>query len=43
VIASLTCGIVLGVVSGDLRRLDWLLMRVTDALMAFPNICWRSH
>ena len=38
VIASLTCGTVLGVVSGYVRRLDGLLMRVTDALMAFPDI-----
>ena len=28
----------LGVVSGYVRRLDGLLMRVTDALMAFPDI-----
>jgi peptide/nickel transport system permease protein len=38
VIASLACGTVLGVVSGYVRRLDGLLMRVTDALMAFPDI-----
>ena len=38
VIVSLTCGTVLGVVSGYVRRLDGLLMRVTDALMAFPDI-----
>ena len=38
VIASLTCGTVLGVVSGYVRQLDGLLMRVTDALMAFPDI-----
>ena len=37
VIASLTCGNVLGV-SGYVRWLDGLLMRVTDALMAFPDI-----
>ena len=38
VIASLTCGTILGVVSGYVRQLDGLLMRVTDALMAFPDI-----
>jgi len=38
VIVSLSCGIVLGVVSGYVRQLDGLLMRVTDALMAFPDI-----
>jgi peptide/nickel transport system permease protein len=38
VIASLTCGTVLGVVSGYVRQLDGLLMRITDALMAFPDI-----
>ena len=38
VFVSLTCGTVLGVVSGYVRRLDGLLMRVTDALMAFPDI-----
>ena len=38
VVTSLTCGTVLGVVSGYVRRLDGLLMRVTDALMAFPDI-----
>jgi peptide/nickel transport system permease protein len=38
VLVSLTCGTILGVVSGYVRRLDGLLMRVTDALMAFPDI-----
>ena len=38
VLVSLTFGTVLGVVSGYVRRLDGLLMRVTDALMAFPDI-----
>jgi peptide/nickel transport system permease protein len=38
VIASLICGTTLGVVSGYVRQLDGLLMRVTDALMAFPDI-----
>ncbi len=38
VLVSLTCGTVLGVISGYVRRLDGLLMRVTDALMAFPDI-----
>ena len=37
VIASLICGTTLGVVSGYVRQLDGLLMRVTDALMAFPD------
>ena len=38
VLVSLACGTLLGVVSGYVRRLDGLLMRVTDALMAFPDI-----
>jgi peptide/nickel transport system permease protein len=38
VLVSLLCGTVLGVVAGYVRRLDGLLMRVTDALMAFPDI-----
>ena len=38
VIVSVSCGTVLGVVSGYVRKLDGLLMRVTDALMAFPDI-----
>ncbi len=38
VIVSVICGTILGVVSGYVRRLDGLLMRVTDALMAFPDI-----
>jgi len=38
VLVSLACGTSLGVVSGYVRRLDGLLMRVTDALMAFPDI-----
>jgi peptide/nickel transport system permease protein len=38
VLASLICGTTLGVISGYVRRLDGLLMRVTDALMAFPDI-----
>ena len=38
VLVSLTCGTTLGVISGYVRRLDGLLMRVTDALMAFPDI-----
>ncbi|HEX3350894.1 MAG TPA: ABC transporter permease [Acetobacteraceae bacterium] len=38
VLLSLVCGTVLGIVSGYVRRLDGLLMRVTDALMAFPDI-----
>jgi peptide/nickel transport system permease protein len=38
VLVSLVCGIILGVVAGYVRRLDGLLMRVTDALMAFPDI-----
>jgi peptide/nickel transport system permease protein len=37
-LVSLTCGTVLGVISGYVRELDSLLMRVTDALMAFPDI-----
>jgi peptide/nickel transport system permease protein len=38
VLASVTCGTVLGVASGYVRQLDGLLMRITDALMAFPDI-----
>jgi peptide/nickel transport system permease protein len=38
VFVSLILGTILGVVSGYVRRLDGLLMRVTDALMAFPDI-----
>jgi peptide/nickel transport system permease protein len=38
VVVSLSCGTVLGLISGYVRRLDGLLMRVTDALMAFPDI-----
>jgi peptide/nickel transport system permease protein len=38
VLTSLTCGTILGVIAGYVRRLDGLLMRVTDALMAFPDI-----
>ena len=38
VLVSLACGAVLGVVSGYVRRLDGPLMRVTDAMMAFPDI-----
>jgi peptide/nickel transport system permease protein len=38
VLVSLACGTLLGVISGYVRRLDGLLMRVTDALMAFPDI-----
>jgi peptide/nickel transport system permease protein len=38
VLASLFCGTLLGVASGYVRQLDGLLMRVTDALMAFPDI-----
>jgi peptide/nickel transport system permease protein len=38
VLVSLSCGTVLGVVSGYVRELDGLLMRITDALMAFPDI-----
>lgn len=38
VLVSLTCGTVIGVVSGYIRQFDGILMRVTDALMAFPDI-----
>jgi peptide/nickel transport system permease protein len=38
VLVSLTCGTILGVIAGYVRQLDELLMRVTDALMAFPDI-----
>ncbi len=32
------CGLVLGLVAGYYRRLDSLLMRIADGLMAFPSI-----
>ncbi|MBV9783049.1 MAG: ABC transporter permease [Acidisphaera sp.] len=32
------CGLLLGLLAGYVRRLDGVLMRVTDALMAFPDI-----
>jgi peptide/nickel transport system permease protein len=38
VVFSLIAGTMLGVVSGYVRQLDGLLMRLTDALMAFPDI-----
>ena len=38
VLLSCVIGTVLGVIAGYVRRLDGLLMRVTDALMAFPDI-----
>ncbi len=38
VLVSLVCGTTIGVISGYVRRLDGILMRVTDALMAFPDI-----
>src|SRR5208283_2950065 len=38
VVVSICCGSLLGLVSGYVRRLDGLLMRITDALMAFPDI-----
>jgi peptide/nickel transport system permease protein len=38
VLVSLTCGTILGVIAGYVRQLDELLMRITDALMAFPDI-----
>ncbi len=38
VFSSLILGTTLGVISGYVRRLDGFLMRVTDALMAFPDI-----
>ena len=34
-------GTALGVVAGYVRRLDGLLMRLTDAMMAFPDILTR--
>jgi peptide/nickel transport system permease protein len=41
VLVSLLPGTVLGVVAGYVRRLDGLLMRLTDAMMAFPDILTR--
>ncbi|MBV8913491.1 MAG: ABC transporter permease [Acetobacteraceae bacterium] len=38
VVLSTLLGTALGVTAGYLRRLDGLLMRVTDAMMAFPDI-----
>jgi peptide/nickel transport system permease protein len=37
-IAAIVCGMILGVASGYYRRLDSPIMRVMDALMAFPSI-----
>jgi peptide/nickel transport system permease protein len=38
VIVATVLGSVLGLVAGYVRRLDGVLMRLTDALMAFPDI-----
>lgn len=38
VLVSVAAGTVLGLLAGYVRRLDTLLMRVTDALMALPDI-----
>jgi peptide/nickel transport system permease protein len=38
VIVAIVLGSVLGLVAGYVRRLDGVLMRLTDALMAFPDI-----
>jgi peptide/nickel transport system permease protein len=38
VVFSIVAGTALGLVAGSVRRLDELLMRFTDALMAFPDI-----
>ena len=37
-LAAVLCGTVLGLVAGFFRRLDAPLMRVVDAMMAFPDI-----
>src|SRR3954451_19584123 len=38
VLASTTCGVLLGLAAGFFRRLDGPVMRVVDALMSFPDI-----
>jgi len=38
VLASTTCGVLLGLGAGFFRRLDGPIMRVVDALMSFPDI-----
>ncbi len=37
-ISSIVIGLILGLVSGYYKRLDSIIMRVMDALMAFPSI-----
>ena len=37
-IAAIVIGLILGLASGYYRRLDLIIMRVMDALMAFPSI-----
>ena len=38
VVASVCCGVLLGLAAGFFRRLDGPVMRVVDALMSFPDI-----
>ena len=38
VLASMTCGVLLGLAAGFFRRLDGPIMRVVDAMMSFPDI-----
>jgi peptide/nickel transport system permease protein len=38
VVVASVCGTILGVAAGYVRRLDGPLMRLTDAMMAFPDI-----
>ena len=39
---SIAIGLVVGLVSGYVRWLDGIIMRVMDGLMAIPASCWRS-
>jgi len=38
VLASMVCGVLLGLAAGFYRRLDGPIMRVIDAMMSFPDI-----
>src|SRR5215510_3488542 len=42
-IASVSCGLVIGLVTGYVRAGDGIVMRVMDGLMAIPDILWRSR
>ena len=38
VVASMVCGVLLGLAAGFFRRLDGPVMRLVDAMMSFPDI-----